>query len=80
MSFDQGLLPPGRNTLDGTYTCFGYAVAPTPLNGVVEGGLSGGKGSGGFEEILGSLKKGDVIEKATVISGLENLKLPSSSK
>ena len=29
VKYDQGLLPPGRNTLDGAYTCFGYAVGGT---------------------------------------------------
>lgn len=24
--YDQALIPPGRNTLDGSYTCFGYTV------------------------------------------------------
>ena len=26
VKYDQGLLPPGRNTLDGAYSCFGYTV------------------------------------------------------
>jgi peptidylprolyl isomerase len=26
VKYDQGLMPPGRNTLDGAYTCFGYTV------------------------------------------------------
>jgi len=54
VKYSQALMPPGRNTLDGAYTCFGYTVDGT--------------------DILESLTKGDVIEKAVVVSGLENLK------
>lgn len=54
VKYDQGLMPPGRNTLDGAYTCFGYTV----------------EGS----DFLKTAKPGDTISKATVLSGLENVK------
>ncbi|GMH65758.1 hypothetical protein TrLO_g14499 [Triparma laevis f. longispina] len=54
LKWDQGLVAPGRNTLDGSSACFGYVV----------------ENQGALEQI----KSNDVITKATVISGIENLK------
>jgi len=49
VKYDQGLMPPGRNTLDGAYTCFGYTVegsdflkTATPGDKIVKAEVLGG--------------------------------------
>ncbi|GMH51403.1 hypothetical protein TrST_g4605 [Triparma strigata] len=53
LKWDQGLVAPGRNTLDGSSTCFGYVTRN--------------------QESLEQIRMGDVISKAVVVEGLENL-------
>lgn len=90
----QGLLPPGRNTLDGAYTCLGYTVQGMddikslkrgPENERLARAMLSAAGHAFYQPPRKPLMAfrhsipraaGDVIEKAVVKSGMENLVVP----